>query len=72
MQHESFSFKRTTKDFEEYTLEGMDDPSDPSNGNKATLTLIDTVGYGECLNMDTWQKPILDYITTKVSHIYPC
>lgn len=34
---------------------------------KLKLTLIDTVGYGDSMELDQWQKFISDYIEDKVS-----
>ncbi|TNV85118.1 hypothetical protein FGO68_gene4300 [Halteria grandinella] len=64
--HESYSFKRYTKDFEEYTLEGCEDPADPNMSNKVTLKFIDTIGHGDSLDLETWQRPIIEYITSKL------
>lgn len=62
-----FEVKVNTKDFEEYTLEGMSDPEYSGEGKGATLTFIDTVGYGDTLDLTKWEKPIIDYLTSKVS-----
>jgi septin family protein len=59
---EEYCIKRSTQNFDFYEVERQDKQSK----NLYRLTIIDTVGYGDSPNLNSWQTPIIDYIESQV------
>ena len=51
---QDYQFSRVTKNIEFYTIERKDKYSRKNGRNNLRLTLIDTVGYGDSMEMSSW------------------
>jgi hypothetical protein len=65
--YQEYSFSRSTKNIEVYTIERSDKNACKGGKNNLRLCLIDTVGYGDSMEMGSWQKHIGSYIEGNVS-----
>jgi hypothetical protein len=65
--YQEYSFSRSTKNIEVYTIERRDKHAPMGGENNLRLCLIDTVGYGDSMEMGSWQKHITSYIEGSVS-----
>jgi septin family protein len=64
--YQEYSFSRSTKNIEVYTIESRDKHARKGGKNNLRLSLIDTVGYGDSMEMGSWQKHISSYIEGSV------
>lgn len=60
--HPGYHFSRSTKNLEFYTIDKQDNNSKES----LKITLVDSVGYGDSMELESWLSHITGYIESGV------
>lgn len=65
--HPGYHFSRSTKNLEFYTI----DKQDSSSKESLKITLVDSVGYGDSMELESWLNHITGYIESGVRILKP-
>jgi hypothetical protein len=63
--HPGYHFSRSTKNLEFYTI----DKQDSNSKDSLKITLVDSVGYGDSMELESWLSHITGYIESGVRNL---